>query len=351
MVASEWKIFCDSGPKDLTAVNWNDPQYRRSVVASLVRGVYRLENYRHQNGHVPQDLALPWWDFFDFQLKEWLEDNDGIGKSIFCAKYEYKYPSPGDRNIPQYVIAFRGTILKSKDTMFRDSKVNIQCFLNKLHKNSSFQNAIQYVKKNTVDLSRGASVWLAGHSMGSAMALLAGKKMARMDHFLTTYLFNPPFFSVPIDKIIKTEKVKFWIHITNSVLKAGARKLAVIGRRHRQHDHEAQAHDPFDQHVIGSSTYPFDQMKMEEIGIGKIEGHATKQSLMKLLSKGSGYSDSKVEAEAEAVALHLIPSAFLTINRGQVPDFNAAHALHQWWNPSHDSETMLYQYNTTTRIE
>ena len=22
MVASEWKIFCDSGPKDLTAVNW-----------------------------------------------------------------------------------------------------------------------------------------------------------------------------------------------------------------------------------------------------------------------------------------------------------------------------------------
>ena len=334
--------------------------------------MYRLENYRHQNGHVPQGLALPWWDFFDFQLKEWLIDNDGIGKSIFCAKYESKYPSPGDPNIPQYVIAFRGTILKSKDTMFRDIKVNIQCFLNKLHKNSSFQNAIQYVKKNTVDLSRGASLWLAGHSMGSAMALLAGKKMARMGHFLTTYLFNPPFFSVPIDKIIKTEKVKFWIHITNSVLKAGAGMLAVIGRHHRQHDHEAQAHDPFDQHDHEAQAHdPFDQlsnwfphlfvnpddlicegyinyfeyrMKMEVIGIGKIEGHATKQSLMKLLPKGSVYSDSKVEAEAEAVALHLIPSAFLTINRGQDP-----HALQQWWNPSHDSETK--KYSTTTRIE
>ena len=136
------------------------------------------------------------------------------------------------------------------------------------------------VKKNMVDLSRGASVWLAGHSMGSAMALLAGKKMARMDHFLTTYLFNPPFFSVPIAKIIKTEKVKFWIHITNSVLKAGARKLAVIGRHHRQHDHEAQAHDPFDQlskwspqlfvnrddHICKGYIKYFEyRMKMEEI--------------------------------------------------------------------------------------
>ena len=38
--------------------------------------------------------------------------------------------------------------------------------------------AINYVR-NMVTSSRGASVWLAGHSLGEATALLAGKEMAK----------------------------------------------------------------------------------------------------------------------------------------------------------------------------
>ncbi|KAL0013558.1 hypothetical protein SO802_000627 [Lithocarpus litseifolius] len=38
--------------------------------------------------------------------------------------------------------------------------------------------AINYVR-NMVTSSRGSSVWLAGHSLGAAMALLAGKEMAK----------------------------------------------------------------------------------------------------------------------------------------------------------------------------
>uniref|UniRef100_A0A2N9IVQ6 Fungal lipase-type domain-containing protein n=1 Tax=Fagus sylvatica TaxID=28930 RepID=A0A2N9IVQ6_FAGSY len=321
-MASESEILCDSGPKS-PSVNWNDTQYRRCVLAKLVEGVYILETYRHQYGDVPQGLALPSWDSCGFHLKEWLIDNDGIGKSIICATYEYKSPSPDDPNIPQYVIAFRGTILKSKDTMFRDIEVNTQCVYNRLHKNPSFQNAMQYVQnQNTDALSRGASLWLAGHSLGSAMALLIGKKMVRMDYFLETYLFDPPFYSV---------SVKFALHIMKSVLKAGASKLVPgIGRQH----HEAQAHeDPFDKlsnwfpHLFVNRYDPIckvyikyfkNRKKMEKIGMGKLERHATKQSLMELFTNVFGYSDS------EAEALHLLPSVNLIINKGQ---FRRAHGI------------------------
>ncbi|XP_065633923.1 GDSL esterase/lipase At4g10955-like [Quercus suber] len=202
-MASAEEIFHLSGPIHLTAIDWNNIYHRRSVAASLVKGVYMLENDRRQNRHGPQALALPWWDFFHFKLDHMLIDD--VDLSICGAIYEYKYPSPA-LNIPQYVIAFRGTILES-DTVSRDFKLNLQSILNNLHRSSRFQLAMHCVH-NTVALSRGASVWLAGHSLGSAMALLVGKNMAKIGYFLETYLFNPPFLSLPIEGGFKNETLK-----------------------------------------------------------------------------------------------------------------------------------------------
>lgn len=78
---------------------------------------------------------------------------------------------------------------------------------------------------------------------------------------------------------------------------------------------------------------------MEKIGMGKLERHATKQSLMELFTNVLGYSDS------EAEALHLLPSVNLIINKGQ---FRRAHGIQQWCNPSLSSEFIQYQYNPTT---
>ena len=204
--------------------------------------------------------------------------------------------------------------------------------------------------QNTVAMSKGASVWLAGHSQGSAMALLAGKNMTKMGYFLETYLFNPPFFSVPIEAI-KNEKVKLGIRITSSVFKAGL-SLAVNGCQ--QHNNEAQEHNPF---VVLSSWFPHlfvnpndpicseyigyfkHRKKMEKFGVGKLERLATKNSTRSLISSvlemNSGAS--------EAPRLHLLPSAYLTINKdGKISDFKKAHGLHQWWNPSFHCETMPY---------
>ena len=323
----------------------NNIHHRRSIAASLVNGVYILEFDRQQNRHGSQALALPWWDFFHFKLNQVLIDD--VDLSIFGAIYEYKYQSPTPK-IPQYVIAFRGTITKS-DTRSQDFKLDLQCIRNTLHQSSRFQLAMQYVQY-TVGLSRGASVWLAGHSLGSAMALLVGKNMTKMGYFLETYLLNPPFPSLPVEKI-KNERVKLGIHFANSVVNAGLSKLAVNSSQHH--------YDPF---VVLSNWIPYlfvnpadpicseyigyfeHRKKMEEIGVGQLGRLATKDSMTSMFSRVLGL-------ESDSEALHLLPSAYLTINRGQVPDFNAAHGLHQWWNPYFPCQSVLYKYNTTTCIE
>ncbi|XVF12666.1 hypothetical protein REPUB_Repub08aG0138600 [Reevesia pubescens] len=98
-----------------------------------------------------------------------------------------------------------------------------------------------------VAIAGTSSIWLAGHSLGSAISLLAGKNMAKMGYRIETYLFNPPFFSVPVE-IIKNEKLKHGIHFTSSIVKAGL-AVAVKGRHQRP-----QQDDPF---ILLSAWIPY----------------------------------------------------------------------------------------------
>lgn len=79
--------------------------------------------------------------------------------------------------------------------------------------------------------------------------------------------------------------------------------------------------------------------KMFEIGAGKIERIATRNSLRSLLSGGGPSSDSCSEP------LHLLPSAYMTINASKSPDFKRAHGIHQWWDPMFNGEYVLHQFN------
>ncbi|KAB1205067.1 hypothetical protein CJ030_MR7G016711 [Morella rubra] len=224
----ESDVFSLSGPIHLKPVDWNNAFNRRSVAASLVQGVSIHERDRQHNRHGFQALAPPWWDFFDFRLNDVLVDEDDA--SIFCSIYEFKYPAPAG-NVPKYVIAFRGTLME-KDTILQDLAMDLRCCFNKLHNSPRFQRALDIVQ-NTVALAGAANVWLAGHSLGSAMALLAGKSMAKMGCFLETYLFNPPFLSVPIEWI-EDNRVKHGIRFTRSFLKAGL-TIALNGCRFLKH--------------------------------------------------------------------------------------------------------------------
>ncbi|KAK7846146.1 gdsl esterase/lipase [Quercus suber] len=138
---------------------------------------------------------------------------------------------------------------------------------------------------NTVSLSRGASMWLTGHSLGSAMALLVGKNMAKIGYFLETRGGGGV-----VGEGFKNETLKLGIRFANSVVKAGL-MVSVKGRKHRK----AQAYDPF---VVLSPWVPYlfvnpddpicseyigyfeHRKKMEEIGVRRIERLATLSNII-----------------------------------------------------------------------
>ena len=339
----------------------SDKHYRRSVVASLVQGVYILERDRQKNRQESQALAPPWWESFHFQLSQKLIDNKDL--SIFGAIYEYKYPpsssSSSSRNIPHYVIAIRGTIIKRR-TWSQDFMLNFRSFFNELHQSSRFQQAVEFLRK-TVESKGESSVWLAGHSLGSAMALLAGKEMAKEGHLIETYLFNPPFFSALLESVIKDEQVKFGIHLATSLFKTGLAGLNFVVNGGQV--------DPFavlspwvpylfvnpDDPICSEYVGYFEQRKkMEEKGVEIFEMVATKNSTRNLCL-------SLLRRDSGSEPLHLLPSADLTINRVQFPDiegvvaaykkFKRAHSLQQWWKIPFPHESMRYNYNTTNGVE
>ncbi|XP_010266528.1 PREDICTED: GDSL esterase/lipase At4g10955-like [Nelumbo nucifera] len=344
LIASERQIFSLSGPFFLTDVDWNNAHHRRSVAASLVQGVYVLEQDRQQNRQGPEALAPPWWEFFHFQLIHPLVDN--VDFSIFGAIYEFKpqfcYYGHSTQGSPRYVVAFRGTITKP-ESFLRDLSLDLHFIQNELHCTSRFESAMEAVQ-DTVTAAGDLNVWIAGHSLGSAVAMLAGKNMAKMGTFLESFLFNPPFFSAPIERI-KDEKVKHGVRIASSLITAG---LAVAVKGYNQN---SPSEDPFlalsawvpclfvnpaDDICSEYAGYFEHRKKMEEIGAGGIEKLATQNSIGGLFMHVIG---------KEAEPLHLLPSANLTINRSPSPDFKRAHGIHQWWRPNLQLECKIYRYS------
>lgn len=328
-----------SGPLHLTTVDWNNSHHRRSVAASLVQGVYILERDRQQNRQGPHSLASPWWEFFHFQLLSRLTDD--VDSSIFGAIYEYKLPS---HESPRYVVALRGTIRKP-DTVSRDLQLGLHVIQNGLQHTSRFEIAMQSVRSMVASgQAQGLNIWLAGHSLGSAMAMLAGKTMAKMGILLESFLFNPPFVSAPIDRI-KNKKIKHGIRIASSLITAGL-SVAVKGnlKKNLTKDNSFVVLsdwvpclfvNPAD-HICSEYIGYFEhRKKMEEIGAGGIERFATQNSIGGLFLSAMG---------KESDLLHLIPSANLTVNLTPSADFKTAHGIHQWWRPDFHLQSKLYKY-------
>jgi len=329
----------------LCAICRGSDNHRRSVAASLVQGVYILERDRQANRQGSHALAPPWWEFLHFRLlRPFVDDADC---SIFGAIYEFNPPA-SHRNhsldgSPRYVIAFRGT-LTEPSSIVQDLKLNLDAFLNKLHRRSRFKIAMQSVQGFVSEVGR-SNVWLAGHSLGSAIAMLAGKNMAKTGIFLESFLFNPPFFSAPIERIIEDERLKHRLRIAKSVITAGL--TVAMKTKHQRKTEEDQFGalsawvpclfvNPGD--VVCSEYIGYFEQRenMEEIGAGGIGRLATQNSIRGLLMDASGKEDSE--------PLHLIPSASLTINPSPSQNLKQDHELEQWLSPDLNLQSKLYKY-------
>ncbi|GAB4834571.1 hypothetical protein Ancab_032830 [Ancistrocladus abbreviatus] len=345
-MASERNDFNLSGPLHLTVVDWDNEHQRRSVTASLVSGVYVLERDRQKKRVGSLALAPPWWEFFHFRLfRQLLDDADG---SIFGAIYEFE-PKTSQWNhsgqgSPHYVIAFRGTLTKP-DTVSRDIELDLLVIRNGLHRTSRFEIALQAIR-SMVDAAHGSNIWLAGHSLGAAMAMLAGKNMAASGTFLECFLFNPPFLSAPIDKI-RDKKLRNGIRVAGSVLTAGLAFAASV-KRPQQRTLSSDSFTSLSTWVPRVFVHPGDHLcsgyigyfehreQMERLGVGGIERLAAQHSFGGLVMSALG-------KEAEPAA-HLLPSASLTVNMSPAPDFKRAHTLQQWWRPDLHLQNQVYLF-------
>lgn len=191
--------------------------HQRIIAACLVKSVYILEQDREGNREGSEALAPPWWESFGFKLIYELIDVDS---SIFCAIFEIdnlQAPEesssvPMSREMPRYVVAFRGTILKG-DASEEDIRLNVKIVLHLFQRTPRVKLATKTIKElvdavGSSGLDPTSSIWLAGHSQGAATAMHVGKKLAKKGTLLKTFLFNPPFPSLPI--------LSIKVHITHS---------------------------------------------------------------------------------------------------------------------------------------
>ncbi|KAI9173478.1 hypothetical protein LWI28_001929 [Acer negundo] len=272
--------------------------------------------------------------------------------SIFGAIYKFKPPASHNNlstdGCPCYVIAFRGTIIEpiksiKLKSLIQDLKLDFDIIRNILHLNSRFEIAMQAVNK-MVDTVGSSNVWLAGHSLGSAMALLAGKTMAKTGVFLESFLFNPPFPSALIEGI-KHEKVKHGIRIVSNTSTA---LLALAMKKKSGDPYLALAEwapclfvNPADHICSGYVGYFKHKKKMVGFGVlGDTERLATQHSLRGLCKSAISGKESE-----DLEPMHRIPSANLTVNSTLSRDCIQAHGIHQWWSPYLQLESILYKYN------
>ncbi|KAJ1285157.1 hypothetical protein BS78_03G258400 [Paspalum vaginatum] len=351
-MTSQRDLFDVSGPTYLTYVNWNCPHHRRSAMASLVQGVYVLERDRQWNRQGPDARAPAWWTFFQFELRQVLVDAaDG---SIFGAVYAFQPPvhlldPTAAAAAPCYVVAFRGTITK-KGSAKRDLELDLQLLRNGLEGKSRFRAAMQAIHETVAAAAAAGQhgrVWLAGHSLGSAIATLGAKNLVKAGAaVLPTFLFNAPFVSAPVERI-GDRRLTQGVRIAHSFVTAG---VAAVLPRGGVHDASFAAlaawvpnlfvnpADPISAEYVGY----FDHRRMmEAIGAGAVGRMATRNSVKDLLlgiGKGGRGGNGGCEP------LHLFPSAVLTVNRGPSPDFKTAHGIHQWWRPDLPLECTAHYY-------
>lgn len=342
--------FSRSGPSHLTSVDWNNAYHRRSVAASMVRGVYMLERDRQTGRQGSQSRAPRWWEFFQFKLFQPLVD--GHDHTIFEYKPTTNYALIHGRS-PSYVIAFRGTLFRL-DTIIGDIELDFDVIRNGLGRTNRFKIAMKAVRGRIANSNM--NIWLTGHSLGAAIAMLAGKTLAKQGIFLDAFLFNPPYVSLPIETMIKNKKVRNGLRFAGTVVKVG---LAFAARSNNnksinERDENEKEDNSFaaisgwipclfvnqkDDISCGYIGYFEHRKKLEDMGAREIANLTSRYSLGHIVMKAVG-----VNGVETSEPLHLLPSANLTVNQSCSKQLLGDHDLCQWWRTDQNLRTSVYKY-------
>jgi hypothetical protein len=287
-------------------------------------------------------LAPAWWESFHFRLMEVLKDDSFKHKGdkfIFGAIYKNVAPLPRHPSAPQYVIAFRGTMLrhpKAIQDIYLDVKIVINCLNGSNRSQRAHAAVIATIAKEKAG-RESCAVWLAGHSLGASLALEVGRNMMEKQGLsLPTFLFNPPqVTSAPAINLLQpTAVAKTDLYAVSHLLKAG---LGLVLSPHRKRMEKLfEKLSPWapnlyvhEKDVIcqGFIDYFEQREQLEQ----RLRGAARSAMILSYRDMFSYLIGDNKEGP------HLLPSATLWKNSSMDNDAHwrtqlcNAHGLQQWW--------------------
>ncbi|EOA20967.1 hypothetical protein CARUB_v10001302mg [Capsella rubella] len=334
------------GPPKIPSFDWNNLYHRTSLMSCLVQGVYAMERDSQNNRRGSESLAPPWWESFNFTLiKELRDPIDGsIYGAVFQNLINYENHAPNSIVPPRYVIALRGTVISFPT--YNDLMLNVRLPIEMLRRGGRSQQAIEEIRSIVVDHGN-TNVWITGHSLGAALALLAGKNMAMSGLFVEAYIFNPPIALIPLKHYSQYETLNSLYRVSRDIFKAGAAKMLDLDEGHESPQYKNLASwrphlfvnqsDPVCAEYIANINHI---VNMTEAGFGKISSLASGYSVRSMLfGKGKDWWSSSSPDH-----LHFLPSVFMMVNSTESSIFYHNHGIHQWWNATLQNFTGFDSY-------
>ncbi|XAR61341.1 hypothetical protein NMG60_11035018 [Bertholletia excelsa] len=340
----------------LNAACRGDPDHRRVVAACLVKGAYVLQRDKGKNRLGEQTLAPPWWESFGFQLFDTLKDCI-IVKSTFGAIFKFKFPPPSSNGVdqdqlpPTYAVAFRGT-MTTPQTICKDWRLDLKLIFEGIEGRSRVQCAIKAIESTVGIAQAAATIWVAGHSLGSTVGQLAGRKIfkANPKARINYYLFNPPFpslFFTYLAFVRINSEVKYVLSFVRNCI------IDLIDRLQNDDCQREELDKSFaelsqwvpnlflnlsDPICVGYAGYFNQRKKMgRRAWLRKIKQRAARISSQALLKRAMRFKNCKAE--------HLLPSAHVTVAKGSSGEFRQAHKLQEWWQPNIEYQCERHVFN------
>ena len=163
--------------------------HRRVAMACLVKAVYNLEKDPEHRERWSKESEVDratatWWTHFGYELEEMLTDRNTVFGAVYRSQTRPNHGGPSAP--PSLVVSFRGTMLRTGDC-----EANALICFGKLELHRRYEIALAAVERAVEEVG-WERVCVTGHSMGAAIALLAGRAMAKKGKLLEAHLFNPP---------------------------------------------------------------------------------------------------------------------------------------------------------------
>ncbi|CAM0958824.1 unnamed protein product [Alopecurus aequalis] len=318
--------FQYAGPTHLMsrAINWSNDEDRRCITACLVKATWVIENDKEREKRYLAKMAKPWHESFGFKLKE--EFQTGAEKKYAHGTVFELMTRPKPRDAPQYVVAFRGTMLYHPNA-YRDLIHDLKVLFNTLTSCARFEYAHWSIDR-LIDIAGDRDIWLAGHSLGASLALEIGRNMMLQNgRNIPTFLFNPPHVS-PAPAISSILKGK---HKTRFYTGSYAVKYALANIMPWNRKRSKKVFEKLDSWCPNMYVNPHDLICRGHIDyFEQRELVAENHPRFASTAMRTSYRDIFFSSTLRP---HLLPTARLWINSTEKAD---PHGLKHWWKPDYD---------------